>query len=189
MISLRLLTATKIKLIGKLLLLGLKSGTAFYIESHTTWKSGTTFGRVCRIGFGASVYMLCQRWQQNLCNVVLCLWICPVLSSVVSPATELRRHSDSTNFSVFGIIRRGSSVNVEDGLTLLPVRQRVTYKMHWQPPRCGPQQRWRTLAIWRLENAIFSAKVPLWQWGKHRHGFVIINCLHWLGKSTAGSFQ
>ena len=36
MISLRLLTAPKIKLIGKLLLLGLKSGTAFYIESRTT---------------------------------------------------------------------------------------------------------------------------------------------------------
>jgi len=36
MISLRLLTAAKIKLIGKLLLLGLKSGIAFYIESGTT---------------------------------------------------------------------------------------------------------------------------------------------------------
>ena len=36
MISLRQLTAPKIKLIGKLLLLGLKSGTAFYIESRST---------------------------------------------------------------------------------------------------------------------------------------------------------
>ena len=34
MISLRLLTAPEIKLIGKLLLLGLKNGTAFYIESR-----------------------------------------------------------------------------------------------------------------------------------------------------------
>ena len=42
MISLRLLTAPKIKLIGKLLLLGLKSGTTFYIEICTTSKSGTT---------------------------------------------------------------------------------------------------------------------------------------------------
>jgi len=41
MISLRLITAVKIKLIGKLLLLGLKSGTAKCIVSRTTWKSGT----------------------------------------------------------------------------------------------------------------------------------------------------
>ena len=41
MISLRLLTAPEIKLIGKLLLLGLKNGTAFYIESRITLKSGT----------------------------------------------------------------------------------------------------------------------------------------------------
>jgi len=41
MISLRRVTAPKIKLMGKLLLLGLKSGTAFYIESRTTLKSDT----------------------------------------------------------------------------------------------------------------------------------------------------
>ena len=46
MISLHLLIAPKIKLIGKLLLLGLKSGTAFYTERGC--------GRVCRIGSGAS---------------------------------------------------------------------------------------------------------------------------------------
>jgi len=43
MISLRLLTAPKIKLIGKLLLLGLKSGTAKCIVCRTSQKSGTAF--------------------------------------------------------------------------------------------------------------------------------------------------
>jgi len=43
MISLRLLTATKIKLIEKLLLLGLKSGTAKCSVCRTSQKSGTAF--------------------------------------------------------------------------------------------------------------------------------------------------
>jgi len=43
MILLRLLFAPKIKLIGKLLLLGLKSGTAKCIVCRTSQKSGTAF--------------------------------------------------------------------------------------------------------------------------------------------------
>jgi len=43
MISLRLLTAAKVKLIGKLLLLDLKSGTAKCIVCRTSQKRGTAF--------------------------------------------------------------------------------------------------------------------------------------------------
>ena len=56
MISLRLLTVPKIKLIGTLLLLGLKSGTAKCIVSMCVPyqpKKWYSICRVCRIGVGA----------------------------------------------------------------------------------------------------------------------------------------